>query len=46
MENPIPEDFELPATFRYSAFYDLLADAVFQHKQAKVEVEVGRVSAA
>lgn len=37
MEDPIPEDLEVPATFRYSAFYDLLADAAFQHRHAKAE---------
>lgn len=29
-----PEDLNLPAVFRYGAFYDLLADAAFQHRQA------------
>lgn len=29
------EKIEIPATFRYSAFYDLLSDAAFQHRQAK-----------
>jgi hypothetical protein len=31
----LPEDLTVPAVFRYSAFYDLLADAVFQHRHAK-----------
>ncbi|MBB3295095.1 hypothetical protein FHT39_003775 [Mitsuaria sp. BK045] len=29
-----PEDLKLPGVFRYGAFYDLLADAAFQHKHA------------
>lgn len=36
MQNNIcPSDLSVPATFRYSAFYDLLADAAFQHQRAK-----------
>lgn len=34
-ENIIPDDSVVPAVFRYSAFYDLLADAAFQHRHAK-----------
>lgn len=30
----LPEGLKLPAVFRYGSFYDLLADAAFQHKQA------------
>ena len=44
MENSIPENFEVPATFRYSAFYDLLADAAFQHKHAKAEEDPYRMN--
>lgn len=44
MEDRIPQDLEVPATFRYSAFYDLLADAAFQHKQAKAEEDSYRMS--
>lgn len=40
----ITGDMELPATFRYSAFYDLLADAVFQHRLAKVEEDSYRMN--
>lgn len=32
-------DFELPATFRYSAFLDLLADAIFQHKHSHASTD-------
>lgn len=35
MSDPsFPEGLKLPGVFRYGAFYDLLADAVFQHRQA------------
>lgn len=33
-EPNFPEDIKLPGVFRYGAFYDLLADAAFQHRQA------------
>jgi hypothetical protein len=33
-EPSFPEGLRLPSVFRYGAFYDLLADAVFQHRQA------------
>lgn len=33
--SPVPDDVKVPATFRYSAFFDLLADAAFQHQYAK-----------
>ena len=33
-EPTFPEDMKLPGVFRYGAFYDLLADAAFQHRQA------------
>jgi hypothetical protein len=32
----LPEDFSVQASFRYVAFFDLLGDAVFQHRQAKM----------
>lgn len=44
MDDQIPEDFDVPATFRYSAFYDLLADAAFHHANAKVEADQYRMS--
>lgn len=34
-ESSIFKNLAVPAVFRYSAFYDLLADAAFQHKHAK-----------
>lgn len=34
-----PEDTKLQAVFRYGAFYDLLAYAVFQHRQAAKAAE-------
>jgi len=39
LETQVPEDFEVPAVFKYSAFFDLLADAAFQHKNAKVQTD-------
>lgn len=34
-----PEDFEIKARLRYSAFLDLLADAAFQHRLAEAHSE-------
>ena len=34
-DESIPDDLAVAAVFRYSAFYDLLADAAFQHRHAK-----------
>jgi len=37
-------DFRAPATFHYIAFYDLLADAAFQHRCAAVESDSFRMN--
>ena len=38
-EEFIPEDFAIPVIFHYSAFFDLLADAAFQHRCAKDQTD-------